>query len=268
MIIPAEAQATDSKATSKASESNNAAGSPESLKYLLGGAGVLQAALTAVGVSNGGVAAMVINHRTLVTIGFSAVLLAMLTGALVLAAQLKSAVINSILGVVGTLLLFFGIGVTGYAALAAPAIAKAPSIDTTLSISSGQLVLVAKIKATGIPESSQYWVEIDARKFVKSTGEGAAGRYAQLGTPLYQAQLGADSQGNVEDTVTLPLVPGNYKAVSVEAWSGPHAGPCGSLQVQGGANLARASINESASDHEATLEETGRAGCAVLRLPR
>jgi hypothetical protein len=230
----------------------------EPLKYLLGGAGVLQAALTTVGVSNGGIAAMVINHRTLVTVGFAAVLVSIMTGALLLAVETGR--LSGPLGVIGTLLLFFGIGVTGYAALAAPAIAKAPSINTTLSSSSGQLVLSASIKATGIPESSQYWVEIDAREYVEGKGRSAPGRYVPLGTPLYQTQLGADSQGNVEDSVTLPLVPGKYNVVSVEAWSGAHAGPCGSLEVQGGADLTSAS--------EAHLQEIGRSGCVVLRLPR
>lgn len=231
--------------------------SSESLKYLLGGAGVLQAALTTVGVSNGGVAAMVINHRTLVTVGFGAVLLSILIGALLLAT--KTSRLSGLLGVLGTLLLFLGIGVTGYTALAAPAIAKAPNINTTLSASSGQLVLSASIKATGIPESSQYWVEIDAREYVEGKG-GSTGSYVQLGTPLYQTQLGADSQGNVEDSLSLPLVPGNYKVVSIEAWSGAHAGPCGSLEVKGGADLT--------STSEAHLQEVGRAGCVVLRLPR
>ncbi|HYM54779.1 MAG TPA: hypothetical protein VES97_05415, partial [Solirubrobacteraceae bacterium] len=97
-------------------------GGSESLKYLLGGAGVLQVALTTVGVSNGGVAAMVINHRTLVTIGFGAVLASILTGALVMAINTKSRGFNGAFGIIGTLLLFFGIGVTGYTALAAPAI--------------------------------------------------------------------------------------------------------------------------------------------------
>jgi hypothetical protein len=256
------------QAEKAAPEDNESPGSSASLKYLLGGAALLQAALTAVGVGNGGVAAMVINHRTLVTIGFASVLASILIGATVTAINSNSRAFNSTFGIAGTMLLFFGIGVTGYTALAAPAIAKAPSISTTLSESSGKLVLSAQVKATGIPESSQYWVEIDAREYIPSKDRGTAGRYVPLDTPLYQTQLGADSQGNIEDSVTLPLVPGTYRVVSVEAWSGPHAGPCGSLQVDGGANLAQVSKGESATEHESSLEDVGRAGCVVLRLPR
>lgn len=245
---------------------DEAQGSSEWLKYLLGGAGGLQAVLTTVGVSNGGVAAMVINHRTLVTLGFGAVLLSILIGVIMLALRSSQSdgdgccCLTGLLGGLGTVLLFIGLGITGWAALAEPATAKAPSIDTKIEETAGKLVLAAQVKASGIPEKEEYWVEVDAREYVAGAHE--TGRYIPLGTPLYQSQLGADSGGDVQDSVTIPLAADTYRVVSVEAWSGAHAGPCGSLEVRGGADLAHARRKPS------VLEDVGRAGCVVLRLPR
>ena len=230
---------------------------PASVKQLLGGVGVLQVALTVVGVSNGGVAAMAINHEKLVLIGFGGVGLAVAIGALVVAFDIDGKFLGPSLTLVGTAALIVGIGITAYLALVGPAVAKAPSINVALSQSSGQLILTAHVKASGIPESSQYWFEIDAREYRKTSG----GKYDVLGTPLYQNQLGADSQGDIDSIVTLPLPPGTYPAVSIEAWNGPHAGPCGSLEVPGGASLTR-SAGSSAS-----LEQTAREGCVIMRLP-
>ena len=63
-------------------------------KQMLGGAGVLQVVLTAVGVSNGGVSAMAINHRTSVLIGFGAVGVAVAIGALIVALEIDDKVLR------------------------------------------------------------------------------------------------------------------------------------------------------------------------------
>jgi hypothetical protein len=233
------------------------------LRYLVGGAAVLQAVLASVGVSNGGISAMLINYRVAGLIGLGAVFAAIVIGALgLINAKGK---LRTALGFLGTVLLFVGIGVTGYAALVVPAVAKAPNINVALARSGAQLVLTAHVKASGIPESEEYWIEIDAREYLVEPGaRGAAngGRYVQLGTPLYQQQLGADSQGNIDSLVTVPLPAGSYPAVSVEAWDGAHEGPCGSLDVLGGANLTHSPETKS------NLEDVGRSGCVVVRLPR
>lgn len=225
-------------------------GSP-SLKYLLGGAGLVQVALTVVGVNNGGISAVVINHRAFIVAGLAAVLVAVFLGALAL--MIPSKAVTDILVVVGTVLLFIGIGITGYTALVAPDVAKAPDIDTTLTqAAGGQLTLTAHVKASGIKESEQYWVNVEARS-------EKAGRYVVVGSPIYQAQLGADGQGNVDTDLTIPLPKGKYSAVSVEGWDGFHAGPCASLETPGGAKLT--------ASHSAEVLEEGRTGCVVLRLP-
>jgi hypothetical protein len=234
-------------------------GSP-ALKYLIGGAGVLQAVLASIGASNGGISAMIINYRVPALIGLGSVLAAIAIGAFGLLAKGQ---ITKPLGVIGTGLLFLGIAITGWAALVSPALAKAPNIDVNLSHSEGGLVLSAEIKASGIPQGEQYWIEVDAREYLApSANGGSSAKYVQLGTPLYQQQLGADSQGNIDSTVTMPVPAGTYPAVSVEAWAGAHSGPCGSLGVAGGANLANSPETSS------NLEQVGRSGCAIVRLPR
>jgi hypothetical protein len=224
------------------------------VKQLLGGAAVLQTVLTLVGVSNGGIAGMVINHRSWVSIGFGAVGGAVAIGAVVVAFKIDNVWVWRL----GTVLLIAGIAITGYVALVGPAVAKTPDIDVSLSQSSEGLVLTAHVKVSGIPENKEYWFEVDAREYKQEPNNG--GKYVSLGTPLYQNQLGADSEGDIDTTVTIPLPPGNYPALSVEAWSGPHAGPCGSLEVPGGAALAHETSGSS-------LAKTSREGCVILRLP-
>jgi hypothetical protein len=249
----------------------NGHGLPLQLKYLLGGAGVLQVVLTTVGVHNGGISALVINHRLLTIGGFGAVLVAIAIGAAVLLMGTDHPVIGEALTIIGTILLFIGIGVAGYAALVAPAVAKAPDIDASLSRSSGEFVLTAHVKASGIPESEPYWIEVDAREYVAGSN---GGKYTPLGTPLYQNQLGADSLGNVESTLTIPLPVGAYGVVSVEGWNGAHAGPCGSLTIEGGANLTKMPAvkpgerrRSALKTTQTLLEEHGRSGCLVMRVP-
>jgi hypothetical protein len=291
---------TDPDSAGKSGSPDKGKPSNESLKYLLGGAGTLQVVLTAVGVSNGGIGAMVINNRALVLIGFGLVFAAVVLGGfnVLLAPHYKR--IGTLLIVLGSLCLPAGIGLTGYLALTGPAVAKAASINVSLSKTSNQLILTAHVKASGIPESSQYWFEIDAREYKSRKG----GVYAPLGPPLYQNQLGADSQGNIDSIVTVPLPEGNYPAVSIEAWNGASRGPCGSLEVKEGAYLTqvtapvKATPTKKKANQKAKSGKTkavrgaargrnkttpakaeaktsvakktmhGRVGCIILRLPR
>lgn len=245
-----------------ANASPGMAGSGESLKYLLGGAAVLQAVLTAVGISTGGVAALAINHRWLVVLGFGFVIGSVAIGAAVLALGQGGGPVGKIAACVGTALLFAGIFITAYAALIEPGVAKTPNLNIALSESSSKgLTVTAHVTASGIKENTPYWLEIDAREYRK---ESKGGKYVPLGTPLYQNQLGADGKGNINSIVTIPILAENFSVISVEAWNGAHAGPCGSLEVEGGANLTQLPKKNAA----ATLEESSRPGCVVVRLPR
>jgi hypothetical protein len=233
----------------KGKRGGDTASSAEALKYLLGGAGVLQVILTALGVSNGGVAALAVNDFKWVAIGFGCVLASIAFGAVGLALNVSKRRGGIVWVSLGTALLFGGIATTAYAALIEPGVAKAPNINVALAETASQLDLTAHVTASGIPDSSQYWFEIDAREY---RAGGGGGRYVPLGTPLYQNQLGADGQGNINSIVTIPLPPGKYNVVSVEAWNGAHAGPCGSLQVEGGASLTQTPTQSKAKKTKKT----------------
>jgi hypothetical protein len=224
-------------------------------KFLLGSAGALQVLLTAVGASNGALVAVAINNLPLLIVGVGLVGLAVVVGAIIRIANLKE-LGQVILSVGGLAALVGGIGVTGYIALLGPSMAKAPDLDVAVSGSSGHLSLVGEVKVSGISQDAHYWVEVDARQYNFAHG---AGSYTQLGTPLYQAQLGADSQGNIDTKFAVPLAARQYPAVSVEAWYGTQHGPCGSLTVTGGASLTDARAGSS-------LEQHSRPGCVVVRL--
>jgi hypothetical protein len=227
------------------------------LKYLLGGAGALQAVLTGLGVSNGGIAILATNEPGTLAFGLIAVLVAVFIGALVLVLGKDNGLTKAFIGL-AMVFLFGGIGVTGYAAVVVPAIAKAPDIDATLAESpTHQLVATIHVKASGIQEANPYWVKIEARRYEPGP---KGGKYLPLGTPIYEAQLGADGQGNVDTKVEVPLPLGEYNVISVESWEGSGHGPCGSLEVPGGANLTHLP--------EEAIDKRGRIGCVVMRLPR
>jgi hypothetical protein len=242
-------------------------GNGESLKYLLGGAAVLQTVLTAIGVSSGGVSALAVNHRGFVIGGFASVIASIAIAAIVLALDIGKEDSGKVLTVIGTLLLFGGIFVTAYAALVAPGIAKTPNINIALSESpTKELDVTAHVTASGIKENTPYWLEVDAREYQK---EAQGGHYIPIETPLYQNQLGADSKGDINSIVTIQIPEAKYKVISVEAWNGAHAGPCGSLETEGGANLTQLPKEaEAKKQAEKQLSDIARAGCVVVRLPR
>lgn len=233
------------------------------VKVVLGGAAALQAVLTAVGASNGALVAIAINNSDLLIAAVALIIVAVLAGIALAVANPKStdgwAIVVSIFG---GLALLAGIIITGYIALSGPASTKTPDLDVAVSGSATTVSLTAEVKASGIPENSHYWVEVDARSYQASQNGGS---YVQLGTPLYQAQLGSDSQGNIDTKIGLPVASKQYPAVSVEAWYGDHPGPCGSLTVAGGANLPKQA--QAQAQQKAFLDQYSRPGCVVVRIP-
>jgi hypothetical protein len=219
--------------------------------------------------------AIAINDPTLLIAGAALVLVALVVGIFMAITKPERRGLVGVLSVVGLAALLGGIGITAYIALRGPSLAKAPDLDVSLSGSS-TMTLTGEVKVSGIPENAHYWVEVDAREYTVTDNAGA---YEQLGTPLYQAQLGADSQGNIDTRFGVPLAANQYPAVSVEAWYGDHAGPCGSLTVPGGANLIQAPVTSASATTSSTavaqkakaqsgfLEQFSRPGCVVVRLP-
>jgi hypothetical protein len=232
-------------------------------KTLLSGAAALQTVLTLFGASNGGFTAVALNHPVLLIIGIVLVGLGVLCGLWILLSGFEFHKAEScqerIVPVAGVLSLVLGIGITGFIVLLGPAVARVPAIDVALTGTPSNFALDGEVKVGGIKQEYHYWVEVDARK---AAGNGS---YKAVEKPLYLAQLGADSQGNIDMKFAITLIPHGYQAVSVEAWYGDHSGPCGSLAVTGGANLTEP--GGSADKLAEYLDENSRPGCVVVRLP-
>lgn len=228
-------------------------------KYLLGGAGLLQAALGGLGFSNGGIATLAINEPVVVAGGGVCVLFAVMIGAVSVAGIAGKVTPPPWLGYVGLAFLFGGLALAGYAALVVPTLTNSPNISVTFTnpaAPSHDLGLAAEVKATAIGRDTLYFVEIDGLTYVHG-----AKRYRAAGPPLYLGQFGADNSGKIDAKVNMAVPQGNYSAISVQAWYGKHSGPCQSL-------VANDSASAGTARDPIVQDNTGREGCVLVRVPR
>ncbi|HEY2141052.1 MAG TPA: hypothetical protein VGG98_03200 [Solirubrobacteraceae bacterium] len=190
---------------------------------LVGAVGLLQGVLTAVGATNGGLAALILNEPTLAWIGLALVVLAMLIIGVY-------AVFNGtgtgwkVAGTVGVIAIIGGLTVTGYAALVAPTLAAEPNIAASVTWGS-PITLQATIKSSAVERDDVFHIEVDGLKEKQSDHS-----YVLSSPVLYQAQLGSDGSGDVNVSLTIPIPNDHYDDIGISAWSGEHAGPCGSLK--------------------------------------
>ncbi len=216
--------------------------------------GVLQATLTAVGAANGGLGSVILNKPTLAWFGLVLVLIAMAILAIYVivdpdtdAEKKDKATTLRILAFLGTFAILGGVGVTGYAALAQPALSGEPKVVASMKWGT-PLVLEAKVSATAVKRSEVFHLEVDGLDENRTDHS-----YRFVAPVIYQAQLGSDGSGNVDGTFTIPIPNHTYEDIGVSAWSGEHPGPCGSLQV---ARTAVAGGNTAYA----------RKGCSVVRV--
>lgn len=74
---------------------------------------------------------------------------------------------------------------------------------------------------------------------------------SSLVQPLYQAYVGPNSDGNVEQTITTPLPPAGYNEISVKAYTGTTAPTCDDFSA----------VRENATIGSGT-------GCVIVSLPQ
>ena len=123
--------------------------------------------------------------------------------------------------------LFVGIGVLGgalalgvYAAVAAWGDRPQPSI--TLTPRKGASVAVT-VRGVGLRSNDHVLVEVE--QLLRAAD--AHGRLVwKPGEPLYGASLGPDGDGMLEETVQLPLPPGDFDDVGARAWVGEEPRSC------------------------------------------
>jgi hypothetical protein len=185
--------------------------------------GVLQATLTAVGAANGGLGSVILNKPLLAWVGLLLVLVAMVILAVYVildpsddAEKKQKGTVLNILAFLGTLAILGGVGITGYAALAQPALSGEPKVVASLKWGK-PLVLEATVSATAVKRDDVFHLEVDG--LVENTSDHS---YKFVAPVIYQAQLGSDSSGNIDGTFTIPIPNHAYEDIGVSAWSGEH----------------------------------------------
>jgi hypothetical protein len=220
-------------------------------------AGALQAGLTAVGIANGGLAAVVLNKHTLAWVGLGLVALA----AAILVLYLAFGPSDEpgagggppvswpwkALTFVGGGAIVGGVAVTAYAVLAVPAISGEPKVIASLTWGK-PLVLNATVKANAVKRNEVFHVEVDGLK-----ENNVAFSYKFIPPVLYQVQLGADGSGNVDENFSIPVPSHAYDDIGVSAWTGDSAGPCFALK-------------KSESSVASGKPNLSRRGCSVVRV--
>src|SRR5919202_1992173 len=188
--------------------------------FLLAALPALGALLTALAVTGDLVGRMARNHPWATAGAFGCAALAVFLGA-VAAFGLREGSPEE------RRVLFVGIGVLGgalalgvYAAVAAWGDRPQPSI--TLTPRKGASVAVT-VRGAGLRSSDHVLVEVE--QLLREPD--AHGRLVwKPGEPLYGASLGPDGEGMLEETVQLPLPPGDFDDVGARAWVGEEPRPC------------------------------------------
>jgi hypothetical protein len=214
--------------------------------------GVLQATLTAVGASNGGLGSVVLNKPDLAWIGLLLVAVAMLMLGIYVIFDPSGSDRKKwrwrALALAGTLAIMGGVGVTGYAALAEPALSGEPKVVASLTWGK-PLVLTTTVKANAVTRNDVFHFEVDG--LVENKTDHS---YMFDAPVLYQAQLGSDGSGIIDSTFTIPIPNHRYEDIGVSAWSGEHPGPCGSLK------------NAKTTTASGNAKQFSRKGCSVIHV--
>jgi hypothetical protein len=219
---------------------------------VLAGLGTLAPVLLAgLGFSNGTIAGAFLNEEELLLLGLVLTAVAVLLGIATLLLK-PTGWRTPVTLLAATVALMVGVAIATYAILIAPSASRGATMDVTLTRSGGQVSLSARIKSHNVPETEGFWIEIAERRYEPG------GRYVQVGSPLYESEIGPDAQGNVDTTLNVPLPRGGYTAVSVAAWNGYHSGPCGWLELPGGAQLPRLPIG--------FVRRHARIGCTLVQV--
>ena len=193
--------------------------------YALGGLGLLQALLTALGAATGGLSAVFINETRWALGG---VVLILVAGAwTVLALTRPRNAKGRTTGIqIGAALLVVGLVLTGYAAIVAPSLQAKPRIAVTLT-AGRQITLEATVKMTGIKRHTIVHVEVNPLTETKRPARdgGVTYEYQIIAPVLYQAQVGPDSSGDVDLPLKLAVPSSGIDDVGVRAWTGPGGPP-------------------------------------------
>jgi hypothetical protein len=215
----------------------------------------LQALLTALGATNGGLTAVLLNEKWVLGVGLGTLVFGYVMSYLGNAGKTGPQTKTRALGLG---LLLVGVGFTAYAAIGAPSIGSDPAISASVSETSGVLNLTATVSASGIPRSDTLGVE------VLKVNVNAKNVLVDAGL-LYHGELGADASGNASTTIGLPLpapqMTSPYRYVDVVAGVGVQRNLCGFPLGKNGRELTASQANQLSR-----ARNKGQ-GCALVAVP-
>jgi hypothetical protein len=216
---------------------------------VLSALGVLQALLTTLGAVNGGFSAVLINNPLGFFAGLTAVVLGFALGAYCVVRGKAGRGVNRLAGVAGLLLLCGLLG-TAYAAIKAPSEASDPTVNISLT-GGDHPELHVSVAATGIPRNATLQVEVERLRI------GPDGYFHSVPPSLYHAELGANLQGNVATTISMPIPRASrqYSTINVEAWTGSQHHFCGFPKTPAAMPTLTTSSNRATDE-----------GCALVRV--
>src|SRR5712691_1188472 len=189
-------------------------------RFLLAALPALGALLTALAITGNIVGRMARNHPLASLGAFGCASLAVFLGA-VAAFGLREGsneerrVLYIGLAVLGAALVF-GVyaGVKTWGDRAQPSITVTPKQRSMVAVS---------VRGTGLRSSDHIVIEVEQLLRVR---DGQGHQTWKPGQPLYGASLGPNSAGEIEQTVDLPLPPGDFDDLGARAWVGDEPKPC------------------------------------------
>jgi hypothetical protein len=231
---------------------------------VLGALALLQVVLTIFGGTSGGLTAVLLNEKWSFALGVAVLLFGFLLAGIARKDEPSATQPPRYTGqaklvrYIGLGLVLAGVAGTLYTAVGAPSIRSDPTVNASITGTPTSLSLKADISASGISRSSTFQVLV-----LRLTTMSGTARV--VGTSLYHAELGADSEGNVSDSIEMPLPAPSaavspYDSLAVVAGTGTDENLClfPRIKKENKPILGLASVPAA--------HRPGDLGCAFIRL--
>jgi hypothetical protein len=221
-------------------------------KFLLAALPALGALLTALAITGDLVGRMARNHPWATFGAFGCAALAVFLGAVAAFALHESSDAERRVLYVGLVVLGAGLVMTVYAGVSTWGDRPQPSI--TITPKRGALVTVT-VRATGLRSRDHLVVRVE-----QLSGAGTPGQ------ELYGASLGPNAAGDVEETVDVPLPPGDFDDVGARAWVGDEPKDCYRKETSTGCVRVHVSRTQERPQLAVDWETFVRAPRVLIRL--
>ncbi len=189
-------------------------------RFLLAALPALGALLTALAITGDLVGRMARNHPWASFAAFGCAVLAVFLGAVAAFSLKENSGAERRVLYAGLVVLGVGLVFTVYAGVTTWGDRPQPSI--TVTPKRGSIVAVS-VHGIGLRSSDHMVVEVEQ---LLRVNDRRGHQLWKPGQPLYGASLGPNGAGEIEQTVDLPLPPGDFDDVGARAWVGDEPRPC------------------------------------------